>query len=67
VGNEVLLKCARVQMTPRPSGEHRDVISSVRLAAQRNRSRELVISIRCGITIIIIIIIVMPLQHFVGL
>jgi hypothetical protein len=58
VRNEALFKRARVQMTPRPSGEHRDVITSVGLATQRNRGRELVISITCEITIIIIIIII---------
>jgi hypothetical protein len=51
VRNEALFKGASIQMTPRASGENRDIISSMGLATQRNRGRELVINIRCGITI----------------
>jgi hypothetical protein len=47
VRNKVLFKRARIQMTPRPSGEHRDVIPAVCLAAQGQCGWELVINIRC--------------------
>jgi hypothetical protein len=45
--NVVLFEGAGVQMAPRASGKNRDVISSMGLAAQRNRGRIAVNGVIC--------------------